>query len=77
MPISMKVQLPIPTQFVLSILAPSYLITSHWGESLAKSVIDLGIWSEEIFRGDRLPPLPFPDSAHPDHPAETPTNTDF
>lgn len=64
----MKVQLPISTQFVLSILAPSYLITSQWGEQLAQSIIAAGTWSEEIFRGDRLPPLPFPDPDHPDDP---------
>ncbi len=63
----MKVQSPIPSQFVLSILAPSYLVTYQWGESLAQSIIDLGCWSEEILRGDRLPTLPFPEAKDPDN----------
>ena len=63
----MNLQSPIPSQLVLSILAPSYLITHQWGESLAQSLIDLGCWSEEILRGDRLPPLPFPEAVDPDN----------
>ncbi len=67
----MKVQSPIPTQFVLSILAPSYLITYQWGDTFTQSLINLGTWSEELFRGDRLPPLPFPDPDHPDSAEES------
>lgn len=62
----MKVKLPVPPQFVLSILAPSYLITHQWGEKFVDSLISAGTLSEEIFRGDRLPTLPFPHSADPD-----------
>ena len=64
----MKIQSPIPSELVLSILAQSYLITHRWGESLAQSAIELGRWSEEILRGDRLPPLPFPEATDPDNP---------
>ena len=28
---------------------------------LTEEMIHLGLWSEEIFRGDRLPVLPFPE----------------
>ncbi|NJN73206.1 MAG: hypothetical protein HC799_10590 [Limnothrix sp. RL_2_0] len=62
----MKVKLTVPPQFVLSILAPSYLITHQWGEKLVHGIIAAGTLSEEIFRGDRLPTLPFPHSIDPD-----------
>lgn len=61
-----KVELPLPPQVVLSILAPSYLLTHEWGESLINALIESGRWSEELFRGDRLPTLPFPQPIHPD-----------
>lgn len=32
-------------------------------QSLAKTIIDLGQASEEVFRGDRLPVLNFPEQA--------------
>lgn len=63
----MKIQSPIPSELVLSILAPSYLMTHRWGETLAQSIVELGSWSEEIFRGDRLPTLPFPEPTDPDN----------
>lgn len=56
-------QASLPCQFVLSILAPSYLISQNWGSNVAQSVVELGRWSEEILRGDRLPTLPFPEVA--------------
>jgi hypothetical protein len=67
-PVKMKAKLPVPPQFVLSILAPSYLITHQWGEKLINGIISAGTLSEEIFRGDRLPTLPFPHSTDPDGP---------
>ena len=69
----MNIPAPIPAELVLSILAPSYLMTHRLGESVAQSLVDFGTLSEEIFRGDRLPPLPFPEPSNPDHqPPETP-----
>ena len=62
----MKLSLPIPADFVLSILAPSYLVTHQWGRNATQTLIDIGQWSEEILRGDRLPPLPFPEAPDPD-----------
>jgi hypothetical protein len=69
----MKVQSPISPKYVLSILAPSYLATHQWGKSLGDALVSLGCWSEEVFRGDRLPLLPFPDPANPDHSPEEET----
>ncbi|MGB2926229.1 MAG: hypothetical protein WBB82_13090 [Limnothrix sp.] len=68
----MKIKLPIAPQFVLSILAPSYLITHQWGENVVQSLVSVGKFSEEVFRGDRLPTLPFPHSNDPD---DTETNS--
>ncbi|MBV5261543.1 hypothetical protein FLX56_24320 [Synechococcus moorigangaii CMS01] len=57
----MKVQLPVPPNLLLGLLAPAYLLTHRWGEDLTQGLIEAGVWSEEIFRGDRLPALPFPE----------------
>ncbi|MEB3225341.1 MAG: hypothetical protein VKJ86_05995 [Synechococcus sp.] len=50
-----------PPSLLLGFLAPSYLLAHRLGHDLAGAARDAGVWSEEIFRGDRLPSLPFPD----------------
>ncbi len=57
----MKVQLPVPSNLLVGLLAPAYLLTHRWSEDFAQTLMQAGVWSEEIFRGDRLPSLPFPD----------------
>jgi hypothetical protein len=59
----MNIQFPIPNPVLLGFLAPSYLIGHRWGTDLARTLVEAGVWSEEVFRGDRLPSLPFPESS--------------
>lgn len=66
----MKVSLPVPAQYLLSILAPSYLLTHQGADSIIQTLMAIGSSSEEVFRGDRLPPLPFPDGENPETPQE-------
>ncbi len=49
-----------PSQWLLSTLTPPLLGSLVVGDALLAGLIDLGQMSEEVFRGDRLPMLPFP-----------------
>ncbi|BAW96774.1 hypothetical protein NIES970_17130 [[Synechococcus] sp. NIES-970] len=62
----MKVQLPISPAYLLSPCAPIYLIGHRLGHVCTQALVSTGVWSEEIFRGDRLPSLPFPETEQPD-----------
>jgi hypothetical protein len=50
-----------PVQLALSCLTLPFLGALLLAENLAKGSIELGKMSEEIFRGDRLPILTFPE----------------
>ena len=57
--------------FALSLVTLPFLGSLLFAEKLAKGSIELGKISEEVFRGDRLPILTFPDhsySPNPDYP---------
>jgi hypothetical protein len=64
----MTPKFPVDPQFVISLAIPPYIVARNLGNSFAQSVISLGLMSEELFRGDRLPLLPFPRSADPESP---------
>lgn len=51
-----------PSQLTLSLVTLPFLGSLLLAEELTKGSIELGKMSEEIFRGDRLPILPFPES---------------
>lgn len=51
-----------PSQLALSLVALPFLGSLLLAEELVKGSIELGKLSEEIFRGDRLPILTFPES---------------
>jgi hypothetical protein len=60
-----------PLPIALSLVTLPFLGSLLFAEKLAKGSIELGKISEEVFRGDRLPILTFPDhsySPNPDHP---------
>ncbi len=54
----LKVSLPIPTDLLVSLASAPLLTTLVAGHAVARSLIQLGISSEELFRGDRMPTLP-------------------
>lgn len=51
---------PSQFQWLLSALTPPLLGSLVVGDALLAGLVDLGQMSEEVFRGDRLPMLPFP-----------------
>lgn len=51
----------LPPALIVSLAIPPFLASLVAGKVLAKLVEDVGVSSEELFRGDRLPILPFPD----------------
>ncbi|ABA21755.1 conserved hypothetical protein [Trichormus variabilis ATCC 29413] len=51
----------IPQSFLLEIGTASILLLLTTGQVTVKALESLGQASEELFRGDRLPILPFPD----------------
>lgn len=55
-------------ELLLSLAAAPLLLALVGGRVLTKAVQELGVFSEEIFRGDRLPVLHFPSETalHPD-----------
>jgi hypothetical protein len=53
----------IPQSVVLEIGTASILLLLTTGQVSVKALESLGKASEELFRGDRLPILPFPDDA--------------
>ena len=51
-----------PAQLVLSLVTLPFIGSLLLAEELVKGSIELGKFSEEIFRGDLLPILTFPES---------------
>ncbi len=60
------IKLPASADMILVSLVPSFLLSQQLGEQLSHALITTGRWSEELFRGDRLPSLPFPISSEQD-----------
>lgn len=58
----------VPPQILLSVATVPLLVALVSSKALAEGVRELGLLSEEIFRGDRLPVLNFPSAtqANPD-----------
>ncbi len=54
----------IPTPILVSLATGPFLCGMVAAKALTQAMIDIGINSEEIFRGDRLPILPF--AKHPE-----------
>ncbi|HEY9710013.1 MAG TPA: hypothetical protein V6D48_17535 [Oculatellaceae cyanobacterium] len=55
---------PIPTDFLLSLATGPLLLGVLATEAVCSWLQATGMSSEEVFRGDRLPLLHFPDSSH-------------
>lgn len=53
-------------QFLLQIGTGSILLLLTTGKATVKALESIGEASEELFRGDRLPILPFPDDSESD-----------
>jgi len=51
---------PAQYQWLLSALTPPFLGSLLGGDAILAGLVEMGQASEEIFRGDRLPMLPFP-----------------
>ena len=51
--------------FYLSFVTFPLLVGLGISRSLTQGIVELGKLSEEVFRGDRLPILPFPDGETP------------
>ncbi len=49
----------IPSPLLVSLATGPVLCALFAGKALSQALIDVGLNSEEIFRGDRLPILPF------------------
>lgn len=49
----------IPLPLLVSLATGPVLCALFAGKALSQTLIDVGVNSEEIFRGDRLPILPF------------------
>ncbi|MBD2179923.1 hypothetical protein H6S82_12100 [Planktothrix sp. FACHB-1355] len=52
----------IPTEILLTLATGPLLFGMLCGKATLDSIKSLGEASEEVFRGDRLPAIPFPDS---------------
>ncbi|HEY9654271.1 MAG TPA: hypothetical protein V6C50_02160 [Crinalium sp.] len=50
----------VPPALLLSLATAPVLLAFVGGKALTKAVYELSVFSEEIFRGDRLPVLHFP-----------------
>lgn len=57
----------LPVEFAIGLVTVPALITLVGVKALADTVQNLGQWSEELFRGDRLPVLNVP----PSNPSDT------
>ena len=57
----------IPQSLLLQVGTGSILLLLTTGKVTLKALESLGQASEELFRGDRLPILPFPDEGDSDH----------
>ena len=53
-----KLSLPIPVDLAVSMASAPLLLALVAGQAALDRVIQLGVESEELFRGDRLPLLP-------------------
>lgn len=53
--------LPVPSSVLVSIATGPMLVALLGTKALGQLVLDLGRKSEELFRGDRLPILHFPE----------------
>ena len=51
----------VPPELLLSLATAPVLLALVGGKVLTEAVRELGVFSEELFRGDRLPVLHFPD----------------
>ncbi len=51
------------SDLALSVATVPVLALLVTGQAIVKTVQDLGMMSEEIFRGDRLPPIEFSESS--------------
>lgn len=54
-------QSPIPTDFLLSLATGPLLLGVISTQAVFSWLADIGVASEELFRGDRLPVLHFPE----------------
>ncbi|MFN6565932.1 hypothetical protein A6770_36355 [Nostoc minutum NIES-26] len=57
----------IPQSLLLQISTGSILLLLITGKATVKALESIGQASEELFRGDRLPILPFPDDSESPH----------
>ena len=55
----------VPPQLLLSLATAPMLLALIGGKVLTEAVHELGVFSEELFRGDRLPVLHFPSETDP------------
>jgi hypothetical protein len=53
------------SHFYLSVVTFPLLVGLGVARPLTQGIVELGRLSEEVFRGDRLPILPFPDGETP------------
>lgn len=62
----------VPPEFLLSLATAPVLLALVGSKVLTEAIRELGVFSEEIFRGDRLPVLHFPNRTDP-HPDDRPS----
>jgi hypothetical protein len=77
-PIRATSNAPIPPALIVSLVAPPWAMAIVALHSATQLLEQLGVASEEIFRGDRLPVLHFPiggSSAEVASPVENQTNS--
>ncbi|MGA7934668.1 MAG: hypothetical protein WCA35_14075 [Kovacikia sp.] len=55
----------ISAELLLGFAIPPFLVALVTSKVLAETLREIGTLSEEIFRGDRLPPLTFPAMSDP------------
>jgi len=62
---------PVGPEILLSLAVPTVLCGLACARTLGETIASLGITSEEIFRGDRLPPIPRLGSQEENSPAKS------
>ncbi|MEM9948862.1 MAG: hypothetical protein AAF810_22755 [Cyanobacteria bacterium P01_D01_bin.36] len=62
---TLSLSLPLPIHLAISATAPSLIGLLVSGRMIGQGLTQLGIGSEELLRGDRLPPLPLLQSDAP------------
>ncbi|MDV2992059.1 MAG: hypothetical protein N4J56_001713 [Chroococcidiopsis sp. SAG 2025] len=60
----------IPNNVILQLGTSSLLLELVGGKAVAQAVTAIGQASEEVFRGDRLPVLPFPETETTSEPSD-------